>query len=101
MIDIRTLLFINRKIKYIKLFILVQLLDLLTTLIGIYFFGFKEINPFFADLGIVGMVFFKLIIILVVSEILFYVNFPKWFYRFVYILSGVPVVWNILNILLG
>jgi len=56
--------------KIVKWFLLAQLLDLLTTLVGILYFGAQEGNPIMIRFGLVGLIAFKLIAMIIVADIL-------------------------------
>ena len=56
--------------KIVKWFLLAQLLDLLTTLVGILYFGAQEGNPIMIRFGLVELIAFKLIAMIIVVNIL-------------------------------
>lgn len=89
-----------RKQKYIKLFILVQMLDLLITLIGILFLGFFEVNPIMSQLTLIEMSLIKFLGVMIITITLLYVkSLPLWFHKVIFWISVPPVVWNSLVII--
>ena len=90
-----------RKGEYIKIFVLVQLLDLLTTQIGVFYLGFEEMNPFFKNAGMLEMSFVKMAAIGVMVIVMRYMRgFPFWFYKLMIVLSAYAVIWNSIQLLL-
>jgi len=84
--------------KYITLFIIAQLLDILTTVVAYYFMGFTELNPLINSLSMVELIGFKILMIIFVTFVL--IELPKRkIYNIFWIVSLLPVLWNILNII--
>lgn len=90
------------KIRLIELFVLAQLLDLLTTIVSIVFFGAREINPCLKSLSLIQLSFVKIIAIYIITSCLFvyYTQFSFWIMRIFVIISLFPVVWNIFIIII-
>lgn len=87
------------KIKYIKLLVLAQLMDLLTTVVLIGFLGGWEINPFMRNLTLLQMALIKIVVIALVVPILYrHKKLPLWSYVLLFYISALPVAWNILVI---
>ena len=80
-------------------FIIVQLLDILTTIIGIRYFGCVEANPFASIFGIYGFWIYKLIVIIIVSTVMQLYDL-KWGNKLIICVAGIPIAWNMLNIIL-
>ena len=78
-----------------RLFLLFEILDFLTTYIGIFHLGFAEINPFGLT---IKLVFAKVLVIIIVS---YFIEKAKtrciWIFPSV---QGTLVAWNFLNIFL-
>lgn len=81
--------------KYIGLFIAFQILDIITTIIGVCGMGFIELNKV-ATLP--QIIFFKVLATILISLILIKIPERKM-YNILWILSALPVVWNIFNII--
>ena len=82
-----------------KLFILIQLLDLLTTMVGICYFGLLDGNPMYAGWGLERLIALKLLyttMIVIVLEMPFDYGWLKWV---PVVISFQPVPWNIYVIL--
>ena len=82
-----------------KAFALIQLLDLLTTLIGICWLGLWEGNPMYAGWGLERLISLKLIyttMIVIVLEMPFDYGWLKWVPA---VISFPPIPWNIYMIL--
>lgn len=78
-----------------KLFVLIQLLDLLTTMVGICYFGLWEGNPRYAGWGLERLIAMKLIytgMIVTILEMPFDYGWLKWVPA---VISLPPVPWNI------
>ena len=78
-----------------KLFVLIQLLDLLTTMVGICYFGLWEGNPMYSGWGLERLIMLKLIyttMIAIVLEMPFDYGWLKWI---PVVISIPPVPWNI------
>ena len=80
--------------KYIGLFIVAQILDIITTIIGVYGMGFIELNslgplPQLIFVKILGTIFTVMVMIRMPA---------RKMYNILWILSSIPVAWNILNI---
>ena len=85
--------------KPAKVFALIQLLDLLTTMIGIVYFGLWEGNPMYASWSLERLIMLKLIyttMILTILELPFEWGWLKWVPA---IISFPPIPWNIYLIL--
>ena len=85
--------------RHTKIFILIQLLDLLTTMIGIYYLGLLEGNPMYAGWGLERMLILKFIytfMIAIVLEMPFDYGWLKWVPA---VISFPPIPWNIYMIL--
>ena len=101
MINIREKYFRLKKIKWLKLFIFAQLLDLGSTLLGIYFLNFREMNPLMNQFSLLEMSFIKIFGILLMSMLLYYVkNIPIWVYKLLFWLSIIFPFFNILQIII-
>ena len=90
------------KKKWLILFIVIQVLDLLSTLMGIIFLEFIELNPIMSQLTLFQMSFFKIIGFSFVA-IMSYIaikRLPKWFYIGINILSAIPVLTNTIQIVI-
>ena len=85
---------------YIKLFLLAEALDILTTLIAVDILGGMELNPLVGQN--MGMLVYKVIITLLVAYIFYLLGekIPMWFRKLVVIVSGFPFVWNSIMIIL-
>lgn len=85
--------------KYITLFIIAQLLDILTTIVAYYFMGFAELNPLVMSgrFSLFQLLIIKAIMILFVTMVLKRVP-ERRMYNILWIISGLPVIWNLLNI---
>ena len=91
----------NKKIKYIKWFVVTQVMDLLSTIIGIGFLGFREANPLFENATFIEMTLAKVLAITIIVCGLYYVKkFPLWFFVVILVISAIPPLLNILQILL-
>lgn len=91
--------------KIVKLFLLAQLLDLLTTLVGIIYFGAVEGNPIIS-LGLPRLIIFKFISMLIVA-ILLMTRIKTYggktaipFAVFLTVFSFLPPIWNTFVIVL-
>jgi len=90
--------------NFTKLYILLELLDILTTLIAIEYFGAFEITPMFANLPVAMVVLAKVIQIAIVMTVLeFPLRVPKLI-RPVYWLPAIyfiyPAIHNVVIIIL-
>lgn len=84
--------------KCIRLFVLFQALDILTTIIGVKIFHFIELNTLM-PLG--PLILFKVVIVAFVVIIMMWREADaNKLYNLVWIVSAIPVVWNILNLAL-
>ena len=90
------------KIRLIELFVLAQLLDLLTTATAIVFFGAREVNPVLKNFSLIQLSFVKIIAIYIITSYLFvhYTQFSFWIIRIFATISLLPVVWNIFVIII-
>jgi len=78
-----------------KLFILIQMLDLLTTMVGIRYFGLTEGNVMFAGWGLGRMIVIKLFYTGIVSIVLQMPYDYEWL-KWIPALVGLPPIpWNI------
>ena len=82
----------------IFVFLFVEALDILTTIIGINYFGHVEINPIADLIGFNGLITFK-ILASIIAAFVMQVKYLKWGANAVTIITGLPVVWNIMLIL--
>ena len=85
--------------RHTKIFVLIQLLDLLTTMIGICYLGLREGNPMYAGWGLERMFALKFIYTLIVAIVLempFDYGWLKWVPA---VISFPPIPWNIYMIL--
>jgi len=81
--------------KIVKWFLLAQLLDLLTTLVGIIYFEAIEGNPIMNIVGLPMLIAIKLISMLMVSIVLMVrLNKRVWFGIFLIVLSSIAPIWN-------
>ena len=91
----------NKKVKWIKLLIFAQLLDLFSTFVGIGIFGFREVNPIMKNATFFQMALAKILAIVVMSALLYYVKkLPLWVHKLVFAISIVPPILNILQIII-
>ena len=82
-----------------KLFILIQLLDLLTTMVGICYLGLWESNPMYVGWGLDRLILMKLTfigMIAIILEMPFDYGWLKWVPA---VISTPPVPWNLYVIL--
>ena len=86
--------------RLVQIFLLVQLLDLLTTLIGIEYFGFRELNPSFSNISLLHLSFNKLVVVYVMTKMLFYDSIPLWFIKAFSIFAFIPVFTNSIQLVL-
>lgn len=83
--------------KVIKIFILLQLLDLLTTLIAVTIMGFTELNPLATSVS--KMIILKIIAIVAVPIILMSYESKKL--KFIALFSSsLVVLWNLFNMVM-
>ena len=84
--------------KCILLFLLFQALDILTTVIGIRFVGLSELNRLINLIGLTGLICFKVLLCGFVAIILY--KRPTYYriHNAIWIVSAIPVVWNLINI---
>ena len=78
-----------------KAFILIQLLDLLTTMVGICYFGLWEGNPMYAGWCLERLIVLKMLytgMIVIILEMPFDYGWLKWV---PVVISIPPVPWNI------
>lgn len=75
--------------------LIVETMDVISTLIGIRYFGLVEINPIASFLGMYGFFVFKTMAVLAVAGMLQVKNLGKWFEWFMAGLLTLPVLWNI------
>jgi len=85
-----------RKAKWIELFVMAQVADLVLTVVCIVCLGCWEANPIMARLGDMAMV--KMGLIAVMVYVLWAVRLPMWAYRLFFWMSMFPVVWNVIVI---
>lgn len=87
--------------KLIKLFILVQLLDLFTTVFGIVVLSIKEANQLMLQFSFIEMVVLKLFMIFSISFIMYKFNLPRWSVWLLILLSSIAPIYNFIIILLS
>ena len=88
-------------VKYIWLIIIAQFLDLLTTIIGVGFLGYTEVNPFMRQFSLFHMSIIKVVAAsIVVTTIYFVKRLPFWSVKLVLYISAFPVAWNTFMIIL-
>lgn len=83
--------------RCVWLFVIFQALDILTTVVGMYFFGLMEMNWLINYTSIVTLILFKVAIIPFVVIIIKSRPYIR-FHNAVWIVSAVPVLWNFINI---
>lgn len=89
----------NIKIRYILVFLLIQLLDLLTTIVGIKYFGMIEVNPIMKQFSLWQMSLLKMAGILIIITILYFLKkIPEWGYWILIGVSSIPVPLNMFQI---
>lgn len=84
--------------KCIMLFLLFQALDILTTVIGIAFLDLVELNRLIELFNLAELICFKVLLVTLVTIILY--KRPKYYkmYNALWIISTIPVLWNLINI---
>lgn len=93
---------IKTKAKFTILTMIAQSLDLLTTVVGIKYFDFREINPFMANFGVAGIALIKILamalMFLIMSEMIrAHEDIKPIVYKAVFYISLSPALWNLLN----
>ena len=78
-------------------FLILEALDLLITLIGINYFGLIEVNPLATTIGFYGLVILKVIGSLFVAGIMQIMN-SKFIDILAVVLASPIVIWNLLII---
>lgn len=90
---------IMQKLKLVVVFfILAELLDIITTLTGMYLFGAIEKNPFMVYMGIEMMILLKLFITCIATYIMQKFDLKKLAWA-IPIAAILPVIWNIFKLL--
>lgn len=65
--------------KIVKIFVLLQIIDILTTIVGINVLHIAEANIFMSQFGMVGMIIIKVIAIIFISSVLLLnKKIPNW-----------------------
>lgn len=84
--------------KCIMLFLLFQALDIMTTIIGIAFLDLIELNRLMELFDLAELICFKVLLVTFVTIILY--KRPKYYkiYNALWIISALPVLWNLINI---
>jgi hypothetical protein len=90
----------KQRLKLLEIFLLAQSLDLLTTLVGIMFFEFREMNPSFGNLSILHLAFMKTMVIIIVTKILVNTTIPDKYLKALNIISSLPVFTNTIQLIL-
>lgn len=85
----------------VYLFLIVQALDIITTLLGVHYHGLVEQNPLHASFGLNGFILYKTIAVLAIAGILQIRNMGKWFEWILLIVVTLPVVWNTVLLITG
>ena len=86
--------------KLVQIFMLAQLLDLLTTLVGILYFGFHEINPAFSNISLLHLSFNKIMVALILSTYMLSGIVHFRFIKIMNTISSIPVFLNTIQIVL-
>ena len=86
---------IMTKHKLIALFVIVQALDLVTTVVNVRYLGFVEMNPFMRSLPVWQFAIGKAFVTALIAVLLIGLRPPKWYMTGVCILSAIPGVWNV------
>ena len=84
--------------KIVLIFLILETLDIITTLVGINYFGHREVNPLAIAIGLDGLMVLKIISVLVIATFMQRMNL-KWLSILVTVIIGLPIVWNIIMIL--
>ena len=84
------------KKRLITLFVIAQMLDLVTTVVMVGFLGFIEINPVTAGVSLTTFAVVKIVLIALSAWVLLYLPLPRWFYYLACVLSAIPGVWNLM-----
>lgn len=86
------------KIKKVTLvFVILEILDIITTIIGIRYFGYSEINPLARVLGLNGLFVLKVVVIIFIAVFMQVKNL-KWVNVVVIGIISLPVIWNSIKI---
>ena len=83
----------------VKNILIAQLADILTTAIGYWVMGFRELNPLINIMPMWGVLIVKVLLIAFVVWALRLVKY-LWVYKTLFWISAVVVVWNVINIIL-
>jgi hypothetical protein len=90
------------KVTFTKLTVLMQLLDLLTTVYALKYLGFRELNPLLSSASIIQITVVKIVgiyMLVLLMTRLHYMIKPRT-YKAVFYFSMTPVLWNTLNIII-
>jgi len=83
----------------IRLFVIAQALDLVTTIILVGFLGFVELNPVMRPLSVWQFAIGKAFVTALVAALLIGLRPPKWYLTGICALSAIPGVWNVLMVI--
>ena len=88
----------EERLKLLEIFVLAQMLDLLSTLVAILFFGGRELNPVFS--GVYYLIFAKSIATLILTNTLININPSHKILKGINIFVSIPVFLNTIQIVL-
>jgi hypothetical protein len=90
----------KERLKLLEIFVLAQMLDLLSTLVVIFLFGGRELNPIMATGSIWRLSFVKIIAVLIITKTLINIK-PKFRYlKIANVISAIPVFLNTFQLVL-
>ena len=90
----------EERLKLLEIFVLAQMLDLLSTLVAILMFGGRELNPIMGSGSIWKLTAIKILAVLVITQTLININPKHKYLKLANIMSSIPVFLNTFQIVL-
>lgn len=90
----------KERLKLLEIFVLAQMLDLLSTLVVILFFGGRELNPILGSGSIWRLSYVKILAVLIITKTLINIKPKRKYLKLANVISSIPVFLNTFQLIL-